>query len=225
MNRHPPYGRCRLLSPLDDNIGGDIFDVGGLLLDRLAIWSKGSFTLANPELAHEDIRGGRGRSARLTCLTRQKLEIMIGLGLSNALRFRGATVPIRHQDSKSRAPNEGGSGAVGDTEPAKIVDDPGSLWSVRDGRDPPANSNRRNRRADCGCTLVAELSADKTKCAFGERGRNFARTGGRVIHETIDHEVAVRTDVEGGFVNEQKLNGPLGSRLNAFLMHDPRANS
>ena len=70
-----------------------------------------------------------------------------------------------------------------------------------------------------------ELSADKTKRAFGERRHNFASTGGRVIHETIDHKVAVRTDVEGGFVNEQKLNGPLGCRLNAFLMHDPRANS
>ena len=109
MNRHPQYGRCRLLRRLDDNIGGDIFDVGGLLLDRLAIWSKGSVKLSNPELAHENIRGERWRSSILTCLTRQKLEIMIGLGLSNALRFRGATVPIRHQDSKSCAPKESGS--------------------------------------------------------------------------------------------------------------------
>ena len=109
MSGYPPYGRCRLLCRLDDNIGGDIFDVGGLLLDGLAIWSKGSVKLSDPELAHEDIRGERGRSPILTCLTRQKLEIMIGLGLSNALRFRGATVPIRHQDSKSCAPKESGS--------------------------------------------------------------------------------------------------------------------
>ena len=210
---------------LDDNIGGDIFDVGGLLLDRLAIWSKGSVKLSDPELAHENIRGERGRSPILTCLTRQKLEIMIGLGLGDALRLRGTTVPIRHRDGKARAPNEGGSAAVGDTEPAKIVDDPCSLRSMRDGRDPPANSNRSNRCADGGCALVAELSADKTKRTFGERSRNFARTGGRVIDETIDHKVAVRTDVEGGFVNEQKLNGPLGCRLNAFLVHDPRADS
>ena len=225
MNRHPQYRRRRLLRCLNDNIGGDIFDVGGLLLDGLAIWSKGSVKLSNPEFAYENIRGERGRSPILTCLTRQKLEIMIGLGLGDALRFRGTTVPIRHRDGKARAPNEGGSAAVGDTEPAKIVDDPCSLRSVRDGCDPPANSNRRNRCADGGCALVAELSADKTKRAFGERSHNFARTGGRVIHETIDHKVAVRTDVEGGFVNEQKLNRPLVSRLNAFLMHDPRANS
>ncbi|MGO9232842.1 MAG: hypothetical protein ACLP4V_01660 [Methylocella sp.] len=153
---------------MDDNIGGNIFDVGGLLLDGLAIWSKGSVKLSNPELAHQNIRGERGRSSILTCLTRQKLEIMIGLGLGDALRFRGTTVPIRHRDGKARAPNEGGSAAVGDTEPAKIVDDPGSLRSVRDGRDPPANSNRRDRCADGGCTLMAELSADKTKRAFGE---------------------------------------------------------
>ena len=94
------------------------FDVGGLLLDGLAIWSKGSVKLSNPELAHENIRGERGRSPILTCLTRQKLEIMIGLGLGDALRFRGTTVPIRHRDGKARAPNEGGSAAVGDTEPA-----------------------------------------------------------------------------------------------------------
>jgi len=225
MNRHPQYRRRRLLRCLNDNIGGDIFDVGGLLLDGLAIWSKGSVKLSDPELAHENIRGERGRSPILTCLTRQKLEIMIGLGLGDALRFRGTTVPIRHRDGKARAPYEGGSAAVGDTEPAKIVDDPCSLRSMRDGRDPPANSNRGDRCADGGCALVAELSADKTKRAFGERSRNFARTGGRVIHETIDHKVAVRTDVEGGFVNEQKLNRPLVSRLNAFLMHDPRANS
>ena len=168
MNRHPQYGRCRLLRRLDDNIGGDIFDVGGLLLDGLAIWSKGSVKLSDPELAHEDIRGERGRSPILTCLTRQKLEIMIGLGLGDALRLRGTTVPIRHRDGEARAPNEGGSAAVGDTEPAKIVEDPCSLRSVRDGRDPPANSNRSNRRADGGCALVAELSADKTKRAFGE---------------------------------------------------------
>ena len=91
---HPPYGRCRLLRCLDDNIGGDIFDVGGLLLDRLAIWSKGSVKLSDPKLAHENIRGERGRSPILTCLTCQKLEIMIGLGLGDALRFRGTTVPI-----------------------------------------------------------------------------------------------------------------------------------
>ena len=212
MNRHPQYRRRRLLRCLNDNIGGDIFDVGGLLLDGLAIWSKGSVKLSDPELAHENIRGERGRSPILTCLTRQKLEIMMGLGLGDALRFRGTTVPIRHRDGEARAPYEGGSAAVGDTEPAKIVDDPCSLRSMRDGRDPPANSNRRNRCADGGCALVAELSADKTKRAFGERSHNFARTGGRVIHETIDHKVAVRTDVEGGFVNEQKLNRPLGCR-------------
>ena len=102
---HPPYGRCRLLRCLDDNIGGDIFDVGGLLLDRLAIWSKGSVKLSDPKLAHENIRGERGRSPILTCLTCQKLEIMIGLGLGDALRFRGTTVPIRHRDGKARAPN------------------------------------------------------------------------------------------------------------------------
>jgi len=39
---------------------------------------------------------------------------------------------------------------------------------MRDGRDSPANSNRGDRCADGGCTLVAELSADKTKRAFGE---------------------------------------------------------
>jgi hypothetical protein len=92
---------------------------------------------------------------------------------------------------------------------------------VRDGRDPPANSNRGNRCADRGCTLVAELSADETKRAFGERSRHLASAGGRVIHETIDHKVTVRADVESGFVNEQKLNRPLGSRLNSFLVHDP----
>ena len=113
------------------------FDVGGLLLDGLAIWSKGSVKLSNPELAHENIRGERGRSPILTCLTRQKLEIMIGLGLGDALRFRGASVPIRHQDGKSCAPKESGSSTIGDTEPAKIIDDPGALWSMLDGCDPP----------------------------------------------------------------------------------------
>jgi hypothetical protein len=40
---------------LDDNIEGDIFDVGGLLLDRLAVGSEGFVNLANPELANEVI--------------------------------------------------------------------------------------------------------------------------------------------------------------------------
>jgi hypothetical protein len=48
---------------LNDYIEREIFDVGRLLLDRLAIWSKGSVNLSNPKLPHEDIRGERTLSA------------------------------------------------------------------------------------------------------------------------------------------------------------------
>ncbi len=150
---------------------------------------------------------------------------MIGLGLGDAPRFRGTTIPISDRNGKACAPDDGSSATIGDTEPAKIIDDPCSLRSVRDGRDPPANSNGGDRCADGSCTLMTELPADKTKRAFGERSHDLACARGRVIHETIDHQVAVRTDVEGGFVKEQKLNRPLGSRLDSFLVHDPCANS
>ena len=150
---------------------------------------------------------------------------MVSLGLGNALRLRGTTVPIRDRDGEARAPNDGGSAAVGDTKPAKIIDDPCSIRAVLDGRDPAPNSNRGDRRADGRGTLVAKLPTDETERAFGERSHDFARARGRVIHETIDHKGAVRTDVEGSLVNEQKLNRPLGSRQNTFLVHDPCANS
>ena len=70
--RHDPPNNG-FLSCLYDNFKGDILDISGLLLDRLAIGSKGSFKLSNPELAHEGISGKRRRSTRLPCFTRQEL--------------------------------------------------------------------------------------------------------------------------------------------------------
>jgi len=76
---------------LDDNIGGDIFDVGGLLLDGLAIWSKGSVKLSDPELANENIRGERGRSPILTCLNQMLAKTTLPRIRFHDLRHAHAT--------------------------------------------------------------------------------------------------------------------------------------
>jgi hypothetical protein len=107
---------------LHDNIEGHIFDVGGLLLDRLGIGSKGPVKLSNPVLIRERIGGERRGSTLLAWLTRQEHEIFIDLGLGNPFGLRGATVPVRHRDGEPRTPNEGGSAAVGATELAKMID-------------------------------------------------------------------------------------------------------
>jgi hypothetical protein len=106
---------------LYDNIEGEIFDVGGLLLDRFAIGSK-TVKLSNPILIDEGIVGERRGAALLARLTRQEHEIFIDLGLANPFGLRGATVPIRHRDGESRASYHGGSAAVGATELAKMID-------------------------------------------------------------------------------------------------------
>jgi hypothetical protein len=95
---------------------------------------------------------------------------------------------------------------------------------MRDRRGSPANSNRGNGRVDRDRPLVAELSADKTKHALGERSHHLAGAGSRIIDKIIDHKDAVWTDAKGGFVKEQKLNRPAGRRLNSLIVHDPRAD-
>jgi hypothetical protein len=217
-----PYS-C-LLSCLYNDIVDDVVDVGGLLLDRSTVGSDGSVRLSNPELAHEGFSGNRRRSAGLPRLTCQKPQILIDLGLGRAVWLRRAGVPIRYRDGEPRAPDGDGAAGVGDRNPAKMVDDARSIRSMRYGRGPTTNSNGCNWSTD-GCrSLVAELSTNKTKDAFGERSRHLATVGSWVIDKIIDHKVAVRTDIKGGFVNEQKLNCPFGGRVNSLVMHDPRAD-
>jgi hypothetical protein len=105
-----------------------------------------------------------------------------------------------------------------------MVDDARSVLCVLNGGGPAANSDRCNRRFDGGCTLVAELPADETKRAFGERSHHLACAGGGVIYEFVDHKVAVRAYAQRGLVDKQELNRPRRGRLDPLLVHDPRAD-
>jgi hypothetical protein len=211
-----------LLSGLYYDIEDEIFDGCRLLLDRRTIRCKSCDS--NVERAYITVRRNRPGSTCLAAFTRQKRKIIIGLGLANALWFRGKCCPTGHRNRKACTPYRGETGPIANDEAAKIVDRPGSVVAVGDRRDSATDSNRRHGGFQSGSTLMAELPPNKAKRAFGKRSDHLASAGSGIIHKAIDHEPAVWTDIYGRFVEEKNLDGPSFRRLNSFVVHDPRPN-
>lgn len=98
------------------------------------------------------------------------------------------------------------------------------LSPVTDVQGSAADADDGRGRLDRNRALVAQLAADILQRTLRQFGQHMAAVGSGIVDEFVDHQAGIRRDIERAPVQKQKLHGSGGRGVDAFFVHDARAD-